>query len=85
MSDGSAFHQYLGTGASSCAPPLFYILIFTGEGYSTVAQKYLDAIPCFSHDIQATLSIKCKYISFYPNVPCLNAILTNSMQFITIC
>ena len=31
------------------------------------------------HDIHATLSINCKYISFNPNVPCLNEILTNSM------
>ena len=50
---------------------------------STVAQKYFDALPCFSHDIHATLSINCKYISFNPNVPCLNVILTNSMQNFT--
>ena len=50
---------------------------------STVAQKYFDALPCFPHDMQAMLSRNCKYISFNPNVPCLNVILTNSMQNIT--
>ena len=39
---------------------------------SPVAQKYFDALPCFSHDIHATLSINCNYISFNPNVPCCN-------------
>ena len=43
---------------------------------STVAQKYFDALPCFSHDIHTMLSRNCKYISFYPNVPCLKVILT---------
>ena len=45
-----------------------------------MAQKYFDALPCFSHDMHATLSRNCKYISFNPSVPCLNVILTNSMQ-----
>ena len=52
---------------------------------STVALNHFDALPCFSHDIHPTLSMNCKYISFNPNVPCLNVILTNSMQNITFC
>ena len=52
---------------------------------STVAQKCFDALPCFSHYFHATLSIKCKYISFYSDVPCLNAKLTNYMQNFTFC
>ena len=48
---------------------------------STVAEKYFDALPCFSHDMHATLSRNCIYIN--PNVPCLNVIWTNSMQNIT--
>ena len=49
-------------------------------------QKYFDALTCFfpCYDIHATLSIKCKYISFYPYNPSLNAIFTNSMPNITI-
>ena len=31
---------------------------------SLVAQKYVDALPCFSNDIHATISINCKSISF---------------------
>ena len=76
---------------------LFYSILslsllwtFTGGGLqfrriSAVAQKYSDALPCFSHDIHAMLSINCKYISFNPNVPCLNVILTNYMQNFTFC
>ena len=64
---------------------LFHIRIFIGGGLyfrriSAVSQKYFDALSCFSRDIHATLSINCKYISFNPNVPCLNVILTNSTQ-----
>ena len=47
---------------------------------STVAQKYFDALPCFP--------CYARVISFDPNVPCLNVILTNSMQkhrFLIIC
>ena len=73
---------------NNVALPYFYILIFTGGGLqfrriSAVAQKYFDALPCFSHDIHAMLFINCKYISINPNVPCLNVILTNSMQNFT--
>ena len=75
-------------GTTSCnnvALPYFYIRIFTGGGLqfrriSAVAQKYFDALPCFSHDNHAMLFINCKYISINPNVPCLNVILTNSMK-----
>ena len=52
---------------------------------STVAQKYFDALPWFFHDIHATLSVNCKYISFNPNIPCFNVKLTNSMQNFTFC
>ena len=48
-----------------------------------MVQKYFDTLSCFSHDIHATLSVHCKYISFNPNVPCLNVVLTNSMQNFT--
>ena len=49
-----------------------------------VVQKYFDALPCFSHDMHFTLSIKFIFISFYHYVPCLKKILTNSMQNIII-
>ena len=70
---------------SSCnieALPYFHIRIYIGGGLqfrriSVVAQKYFDALPCFPHHIHATLSINYKHISFNPNVPCLNAILTS--------
>ena len=83
----------LDTSSFSCnnvALRYFHLRIFTGGGLqfrriSAVAQKYFDALPCFSHDIRAMLSINCKYISFNPNVPCLNVILTNSMQNFTFC
>ena len=39
---------------------------------STMALKYFDALPCFPHDMHDTLSRNCKYISFNPNVFCLN-------------
>ena len=45
-----------------------------------MGQKYFDALPCFSHDMHATLSRNCKYISFNPSVTCLNVILTNSAK-----
>ena len=62
-------------------PPLFYRggLQFR----KTVAQTYLDVLPYFSHNMHSTLFRNCKYILFNPNVPCLDVILTNSMQSIT--
>ena len=86
-----SFLWFYEMGKPSCnnvALPYFYIRIFTGGGLqfrriSAVAQKYFDALPCFSHDNHAMLFINCKYISINPNVPCLNVILTNSMQNFT--
>ena len=50
-----------------------------------MAQKYFDQLPCFSHDIHATLSRNCKYILFNPNVSCLIIKLTNFMHFLLKC
>ena len=66
------------------ASNILYFDIYRGgpqfRRISIVVQKYFDALPCFSHNIHTILSINCKYISFYPNVPCLNVILTKSLS-----
>ena len=65
--------------------PYFYILIFTAESYNSVGSLLWRKILCFSHDVHVTLSRNCKYVSFNLDVPCLNVILTNFMQNITVC
>ena len=75
---------------NNVALPYFTFGYLPGEGYKSVGslvwrKNDFDALPCFSHDIHAMLSMNCKCISFNPNVPCLNVILTNSMQNFTFC
>ena len=73
------------TLCNNVALPYLTLWYLPGRGTLLCGKNIFDALPCFSHDIHATLSTNCKYISFNPNVPCLNVILTSSMQNITFC
>ena len=39
-----------------------------------------NSVGCPKASMLLALSIYCNYISFYPHVPCLNAILMKSLQ-----
>ena len=54
-------HHY--RSCNNVALPYFTFWWLQFRRISTVAQKYFDALPCFSHDIFATLSRNCKYTS----------------------
>ena len=66
---GQYLNPFAGNGDVSILAAMYPSLIFTGEGYSTVVQKYFHALYLFSNDIKVTLTI-FKYISFYLYVTC---------------
>lgn len=69
-----------GSGCYNVALPYF-----TGKSYwfrriSAVVQKTCITLLFPMQNIQATLSLNFKYISFYLYVPCFNALLNHSLQ-----
>ena len=90
MKRSTLFAYWHELSCNNVALPYFTFGYLPGEGYNSVGsllwrKNILMHYLVFPHDIHAMLSINCKYISLNPNVPCLNVILTNSMQNFTFC
>ena len=80
--------QHINSHQISCnnvALPYLTFGYLSVEGYNSVGFLLWRKNILMHYLVFPMISINCKYISFNPNVPCLNVILTNSLQNFTFC